>query len=184
MLVRVVHVHLRVQFLHLLLNFDGAGWLLVPKTLVGSHVISGVDGRDLGGTKILNGGKMGIWTVAQDADMLFQLFNLCLIYGNLPLLRFSRLNYYFKVLVQNFILISLCFNITLEAFIVFPCLDMQLVLHNFRLLDQNIHHDIYLLPDLVGLLLEQLQQVVPCDKLVLQGLNLFIDRAADIVDSL
>ena len=45
---------------------------------------------------------------------------------------------------------------------------MQLILHNFGLLDEHVHHNVYLLTDLVSLLFEHLQQVIASYQLILQ----------------
>ena len=48
---------------------------------------------------------------------------------------------------------------------------MELILDDLRLLDQDIHHHVYLLSDLVCLFLEELQHIVPSDELILKRAN-------------
>ena len=45
---------------------------------------------------------------------------------------------------------------------------MQLILHYFGLLNEHVHHNVYLLTDLVSLLFEHLQQVIASYQLILQ----------------
>jgi hypothetical protein len=61
---------------------------------------------------------------------------------------------------------------------------MELILDNLRLLNKHVHHDINLLPDLVGFLLEQLEEVIACHELVLQLTDLLVHRRGDVVDAL
>lgn len=117
---------------------------------------------------------MRVRRVSQYSYMLLQLFDLRLEYGNFALLGFCLLNNSFQIFINHFILISLRLNIILELLIVFPSLNMEVVLDHLSLLYQNIHHDVYLFPNVVSFLFEKLKEVVPCHQLVLQGLDLFI----------
>ena len=119
---------------------------------------------------------MGVRRVSQYSHMLLQLLDLCLENGDLALLRFSLLHNFLQIFVKNFIFISLRLDVRLELFVIFPGLLMQVVLDHFSFFNKNIHHDIYFFPDAVSLFLEQLQEVVPCNQLVLQSFDLFVHR--------
>ena len=117
-------------------------------------------------SQILHGSEMRIRTVAKDTNMLLELLNLGLIDDNLLLLIFSSLHYGLHIFVENFVFISLALDVSLQDFVVLARLHMEVVLDDLSLLNQDIHHYIDLLSDLVGLLLEQLKQIVASHQLI------------------
>jgi hypothetical protein len=115
--------------------------------------------------------------------VLLQFLHFGSVQGDLLLLRVSILHDFFEVFVENFVFVSLDLDICLELFVVLASLDLHLVHHGLRLLNQDVHHHIDLLPYLVGLLLENLKQVVPIHQSVLQSLDLLVDVGGNIVDA-
>ena len=112
------------------------------------------------GFQLLDGRRVGD---AGHADVLLKLFDLGLKDGNLGASWLSVFHHIFETFVQNFILVSLSLNILPQLLIVDPSVRIALILHHLSLLNQHIHHHIYLLPDLVGFLLKELKRVVAFD---------------------
>ena len=104
--------------------------------------------------------KIGIGTVSENADVLLEFFDLGREDSNLSFLRLGFFHQTLKLLIEHFILISLSLYIQFYFFVVSSDVLMDLILNNLSLLNQDIHHDINLLPDLVSLFLEHLQQIV------------------------
>lgn len=106
--------------------------------------------------------------------MLLQLLYLRLVDGNLLLLVVSGLHNIFEPLIEYFILIPLRLDIALQLLIVFPCLDMEFILHHLSFFNEDIHHNIDFFSDLVGFFLEKLEEVIACHQGVFQSFNLLV----------
>lgn len=98
--------------------------------------------------------ESGVWTVCQNSHVLFKLLYFGLENVDLCPLRFGVFQRLFQSFVQYFILISLRLDCCLERLIIVSELLVELILHNLSFFDEDIHHDIDLLPNLVGLFFE------------------------------
>jgi len=126
---------------------------------------------------------VGIWAVRENTHVLLKFFYFGLIDSDLSLLRLSVLNYFFKVFVQNFILVSLRLDIALQLLVIFPHLNVHFVLHDLCLFHENVHHNIDFFSNLISFFLEQLEHIITCDQFILKLFNLFINRNRDIVNA-
>ena len=118
-------------------------------------------------SEVLHRCKVGIWAIAQDTYMLLQLLYLRLVDSDLPLLAICCLHNCFEAFIQDFIFIPLGFDITLQLFVVFPCLNMKLVLDDLSFFNKDVHHDVNFFSYLVGLFFEKLEKVIPCHQGIL-----------------
>ena len=116
--------------------------------------------------------EMWIWAVCEDTDMLLKFFDFGLIHSYLSLLRLSVLNHSLKILVKNFILISLCFDIRFKLFVIFSHLNMNFIVYNFSFFHQNVHHNIDFLSNVVSFLFEELEHIVAGYKFVLKHIKM------------
>ena len=99
---------------------------------------------------------MRVWAIAEDSHMLLKLLNLSLVDRDLLLLVICGEHNIFKPLIENLIFISLSLDITFELLVVFPGLNMKLVLDDLSFFNKDIHHDINFFSDLVCFFFEKL----------------------------
>ena len=114
------------------------------------------------------GGQGRVRTVSQDSDVLLELLDLGLEDGHLGALRLSLLDQVLHALVENLVFVPLCLDVCLQLLVVFTRSLMQLILHNFGLFNEHVHHNVYLFTNLVSLLFEHLQQVIARYQLILK----------------
>ena len=86
--------------------------------------------------------------------MLLKLLNFSAENGDFIPLGLGLLNDVFELFVGDFIFITLTLDILFEILVWLSGLNVELVLHNLSFFDENVHHNVNFLSNMISLFLE------------------------------
>lgn len=120
--------------------------------------------------------------IAQNTYVLFKFLNFCSKYSNFISLKLIIFNNFFQIFIQNLIFIPLLFNIGFKLLIIFPSFNVKLILNDFSFFDENVHHDVNFLSNLISIFFEKLEDVVALNKRIFKLFYLLVHRTWNVVN--